>query len=84
MHEVSLVSALVDQIEELKVKEDFAQVLEIRLGIGTQSGVNPESIEFCFSEVTRKSCLQGAKLVLERLDSPSQITKFCVLDLEVR
>ena len=84
MHEVSLVSALVDQIEELRIKEGFEQVLEIRLGVGTQSGVNSDCIEFCFSEVTQNTCLQGARLILDPLDSTSQMKKFCVLELEVK
>ena len=65
MHEVSLVAALVDQIEDVAQREGFERVLEIRMGVGALSGVDPSCLEFCFPEVTRDSVLEGAKLILE-------------------
>ncbi len=67
MHEVSLVSALVDQIEETATTRNFQRVLEIRLGIGELSGVEPECLAFCFPEVTRFTILDGARLVTEMI-----------------
>jgi hydrogenase nickel incorporation protein HypA/HybF len=79
MHELSLVSALVEQVDELSVRESFERVLEIRLGVGSQSGVEPACVEFCFPEVTRGTRLEGAKLVLARSDG----REFRILDMEV-
>jgi hydrogenase nickel incorporation protein HypA/HybF len=62
MHEVSLVSALVEQVEEVSRREGFRRVLEIRLSVGELSGVEPSCVEFCFSEVTRGTILEGARL----------------------
>lgn len=67
MHEVGLVSALIEQVEVLAKKHRFRQVERVRLGVGLLSGVNGESIEFCFPEVTRQTILQGAQLILEIL-----------------
>jgi len=67
VHEVSLVAALVDQIEETAVARNFRRVLEIRLGIGELSGVDPECLGFCFPEVTRSTILDGARLVTETI-----------------
>lgn len=67
MHEVSLVSALVDQMEETAVARNFQRVLEIRLAIGQLSGVDPECLAFCFPEVTRATVLEGARLVMEQI-----------------
>jgi hydrogenase nickel incorporation protein HypA/HybF len=67
MHEVSLVSALVDQIEGTAITQNFQRVLEIRLGIGELSGVEPECLAFCFPEVTRSTILEGARLVTETI-----------------
>jgi hydrogenase nickel incorporation protein HypA/HybF len=68
MHEVSLVSALVDQVEELARVQHFDRVLTIWLSVGALSGAEPSCIDFCFSEVTRSSVLEGAQLVMQRED----------------
>ena len=67
MHEVSLVAALVDQIQEVAHKESFDRVLEIRIAVGALSGVDPSCLEFCYPEVTRDTVLEGSKLILEWL-----------------
>jgi hydrogenase nickel incorporation protein HypA/HybF len=68
MHEISLVSAVVDQVEDLARVQHFDRVLTIWLSVGALSGAEPSCIEFCFSEVARRSVLEGARLVLERVD----------------
>jgi hydrogenase nickel incorporation protein HypA/HybF len=65
MHEVSLVAALVDQIQEEARKQSFTHVLKIRLGIGKLSGVEAECLEFCFPEVVKGTILDGAALEME-------------------
>jgi len=79
MHEVSLVAALVDRIEAAAVRESFAKVLEIRLGVGEVSGVDGSCLEFCFPEVTRGTVLDGARLVLV----PREGRDLTVIDLDV-
>jgi hydrogenase nickel incorporation protein HypA/HybF len=65
MHEVSLVAAVVEQVEEAAEREHFSRVLAIRLSVGALSGVDPACLEFCFSEVTRATVLEGARLSLD-------------------
>jgi len=65
MHELSLMSALVEQVTELSIKERFDCVNEIRVSVGILSGVDPSCLDFCFSEVTQGSILSRAKLVIE-------------------
>jgi hydrogenase nickel incorporation protein HypA/HybF len=79
MHEVSLVAALIDRIEAVAASEHFAQVMEIRLGVGDDSGVDASALEFCFPEVTRGSVLDGARLVLV----PREGKDLTVIDLDV-
>ncbi|MBL7669882.1 MAG: hydrogenase maturation nickel metallochaperone HypA [Bdellovibrionaceae bacterium] len=71
MHEVSLVTALIDQIQEVAVQQHFTRVEKIHLGIGVLSGVNGDCIDFCFSEITKDSILSGATLSYESI--PVQI-----------
>lgn len=79
MHEVSILTALVEQVEEVSRRESFKRVLEIRVEVGTQSGVDPSCLEFCFAEVTRGTVLEGAKLTIAIV----QGTALRILDLEV-
>ena len=65
MHELSLMAAVVEQIEALSHKERFNHVSEIRLSVGILCGVDSACLEFCFSEATRRSVLDGAKLIIE-------------------
>lgn len=68
MHELSLVAALVDQIEEVAKQQSFSRVLKIRLAVGGLSGVEPECLVFCFSEGVRGSVLEGAELTIETVN----------------
>jgi len=79
MHEVSLVSALVDQVQEASRAQSFEKVLEIRLAIGDMSSIEPSCVEFCFSEVTRGSVLEGVELVIEIREGRD----FKIVDIEV-
>jgi hydrogenase nickel incorporation protein HypA/HybF len=65
MHELSMMCALVEQVEDIAVQQCFDRVYEIRLSVGELSGVEPASLEFCFSEATQGSVLSGAKLILQ-------------------
>lgn len=71
VHEVSLVSAIVDQVSEAARKQSFKRVKKICLAIGAASGVDPDSIEFCFNEVARGSVLEGSRLEITK--NPLQI-----------
>mgnify|MGYP000570709262 CR=1 FL=1 len=66
MHELSLLQALVEQVTELAQKERFCRVVQIRLGVGPLSGVEPECLQLCFAEAARDTALHDAKLVLEQ------------------
>lgn len=67
MHELSLVDSIVTDISGLAERESFKKVKRLRLEIGSMSGVVPESIEFCFSELSRGSPLEGAELILKKI-----------------
>lgn len=66
MHEVSLLAGLLDQVTEAARAKAFHQVKEIRLSVGAASGVDPDSLEFCFPHVMQGTLLENAKLIIER------------------
>ncbi len=62
MHEMSLAEGMLQVIEDHARREGFSRVTQVRLEIGRLSGVEPESLRFCFDAVTRGSLAEGADL----------------------
>ena len=62
MHEMSLAEGVLQLIEDSARQQDFAKVSTVWLEIGELSGVEVESMKFCFDAVTRDSVAQGARL----------------------
>ena len=72
MHELSLASALVEQVERICAAEKAAGVVSIRLRRGALSGVDRESFEFTFPLVAEGTCAANAKLVFDEV--PAELT----------
>ena len=72
MHELSLATALVEQVQRVCEAEQASAVVSIRLRMGALSGVNRESFAFCFPLVAEGTCAAEAKLAVE--DVPAEIT----------
>lgn len=70
MHEMSLAEGVLQVIEDAARREGFQRVKEVRVEIGRLSGVEVESLRFCFDAVTRGSIAEGA--VLEILHLPGR------------
>ena len=80
MHELSLATALVEQVAEIAVREKFDRVVKIHLELGELSGVDRHCFEFCFPEVCKGSVLEEAQLVL---DFVKRGRDFRIIDLDV-
>lgn len=65
MHELTLAKNLTVLIEDEAKLRGFTRVLEIRLKVGTLSGVLPECLLNCFSIAAAGTCAQDAKLTVE-------------------
>lgn len=65
MHELSLAQALVDQVEQLRLRESAVAVLSVTVNIGALSGVEREAFEFAFPLAVEGTKLAGAALVVE-------------------
>jgi hydrogenase nickel incorporation protein HypA/HybF len=66
MHELSITKNIVDICENSSVDN---RIISVTLEIGELSGVIPEAIEFCFEECTRNTAIEGALLLIERIES---------------
>ncbi len=65
MHEYSIVQALLEQCEEHAKANNAAQILEVTVKIGVQSGVEVHLFETAFETFKEKSVCDQAKLIVE-------------------
>ena len=67
MHELSLVTAMVQQVQAIMEQEGVQTVTSISIAIGALSGVESGSFAFCFPLVTEKTSLQEATLCIDKI-----------------
>jgi hydrogenase nickel incorporation protein HypA/HybF len=67
MHELSIVSSIVDTVTESLVPYPGARVQEVRLRVGALAAVIEESLQFCYGIATEDTPLAGSKLVVQLL-----------------
>jgi hydrogenase nickel incorporation protein HypA/HybF len=64
MHELSIVSSVVDAVTESLAAYPGARVQEVRLRIGALSSVVVDSLEFCWGIATDGTLLAASRLVV--------------------
>ena len=64
MHELSIVSSVVDNVIESLEKYPGARVTEVRLKVGALAAVIEDSLQFCYGIATDETPLEGSRLVV--------------------
>jgi hydrogenase nickel incorporation protein HypA/HybF len=67
MHELSMITSVVETVTESLTPYPGAKVLEVRLKVGALASVISESLEFCYGIVTEGTPLEGSRLVVNLL-----------------
>ena len=68
MHEVSLVQALIDQVQrEVEASGHRGRVVRIDLIVGRMSGAHPESLRFAYDLLAPGTLVEGASLSIEEV-----------------
>jgi len=62
MHEMSLVSNLMEIIEEYAEKQKFEKVLSLRLSFGRMTHIEPHALTMAFDVLSRETRAEGAEL----------------------
>ncbi len=70
MHEMSIAEGIIQVLEDAAQAQGFSRVSSLWVEVGQLSGVEPESLAFCFDAVSRGTLAEGAKL--ELLITPGQ------------
>ncbi len=65
MHEVAIMEAAVQTALATAQESGASRILELRLRVGTLSGVVPEALRFAFDVVCRGTLAEGATLVVD-------------------
>jgi hydrogenase nickel incorporation protein HypA/HybF len=64
MHELSIVSSVVDSVTETLAAYPGARVKEVRLRVGALAAVIEDSLQFCYGIATEGTELEGSTLVV--------------------
>ena len=67
MHELSIVSSVVDSVIQSLEKYPGARVKEVRLRVGALAAVVEDSLQFCYGIATEDTPLEGSRLVVNLL-----------------
>jgi hydrogenase nickel incorporation protein HypA/HybF len=67
MHELSIVSSIVDTVTESLEAYPGATVEEVRLRVGVLAAVVVDSLEFCWGLATEGTPLEGSRLVVKMI-----------------
>lgn len=65
MHELSIAHSLIETVEEALANQPDLRVIAVNLQLGVLSGVEADSLLFCFDIATADTRLAGAKLQIE-------------------
>jgi len=82
MHELSIVTSIVETVTESLTAYPGARVKEVRLRVGALASVVPESLEFCWGIVTAETPLAGSLLVVNVLPVVMRCAP-CGVDVEL-
>jgi hydrogenase nickel incorporation protein HypA/HybF len=66
MHELSVANNIIDLVTEARQINKSDKIISVRLLIGPLSGIDPDSLEFCFTEASKGTQLDGTLLIMER------------------
>jgi len=72
MHELSLVGAVVESLEEMAREKGWKKVTKVTLKIGRMRQVIPEVMVFSFSVATEGTIMEGSSLEIEEVPLTSR------------
>ena len=82
MHELSIVSSIVDSVTETLTAYPRARVKEVRLRVGALASVIEDSLQFCYGIATEGTPLEGSALIVKILPVRMHCDK-CAQDVEI-
>jgi hydrogenase nickel incorporation protein HypA/HybF len=82
MHELSLVTSVVESVTQALEDYPGSRVLEVRLKVGALAAVVEDALEFCYGIATEGTPLEGSRLTVDLLPVVIHCEK-CAADIEL-
>jgi len=82
VHELSIVSSIVDSVTETLAAYPGARVKEVRLRVGALASVIEDSLQFCYGIAAENTPLAGSALVVKILPVKARCER-CARDVEI-
>jgi hydrogenase nickel incorporation protein HypA/HybF len=82
LHELSIVSSVVDAVIDSMAPYPGARVKEVRLRVGALASVVEDSLQFCYGIATEGTPLEGSKLVVNAVPVVMRCES-CSADVEI-
>ena len=70
-HESFVVEGLLDEVSRLAREQQMRKITKIRVNLGEDGHVSPESLRFYFEEQSRRTVAEGANLEIESVSGDS-------------
>jgi hydrogenase nickel incorporation protein HypA/HybF len=83
MHELSLIRALLQQVDELRASHADHELRRIDVSIGEFSGVDPDLLESAFGRTTQGTSLEGVEFAVTHVPLIGRC-KSCLVELQIR
>jgi hydrogenase nickel incorporation protein HypA/HybF len=82
MHELSIVTGIVESVTETLAAYPGAQVKQVRLRVGRLAAVVEDALQFCYGIATEGTALEGSTLLVQLLPVVAYCSK-CDRDVEI-
>ena len=82
MHELSIVSSIVDSVTEAMTSYPGARGKEVRLRVGALASVIEDSLQFCYGIAAQGTPLEGSALVVKVIPVMMHCDR-CAQDVEI-
>jgi len=69
MHELAIVSSIVEAVISTAEKRQARSVLAVRVGIGELTQLQPEQLQFCYRALTSGTSIDGSMLEIENVEA---------------
>jgi hydrogenase nickel incorporation protein HypA/HybF len=83
MHELGIATRLVEIVRKVMEDHGAVKVGDVTVDVGSLSGVDRSSLEFCFDALAKGTPLEGAHLKIEEVKPLAKCRK-CGADYEVK
>ena len=67
MHELSIAQSIVEIVQQHLPSGQIQGVKSVKMKVGHQTGIVPDSLEFCFGAIAEGTVVQGARLEIENV-----------------